>query len=128
MKSGLAQQECGKDSDCWNERCEHALPIWAKLQALIYGAPPFVRAGYASVREKLDDITRRDREFMTRATSVGMRSGDPLRSHAERARQSATPSLAAPTSQSFKRVVCLRVLRKAGIAEGLGMATGKFHH
>ena len=63
MKSGLAQQECGKDSDCWNERCEHALPIWAKLQALIYGAPPFVRAGYASVREKLDDITRRDCEF-----------------------------------------------------------------
>ena len=53
-------RNAGKDLDCWNERCEHALPIWAKFQVLIYGAVQFVRAGYASVREKLYDTTRRD--------------------------------------------------------------------
>ena len=36
----------------------HVLSIRVKLQALIYGAGQFVRAGYAVVREKLDDITR----------------------------------------------------------------------
>ena len=46
----------------------HVLSIRVKLQALIYGAGQFVRAGYAVVREKLDDITRGYCGFPRRTT------------------------------------------------------------